>query len=65
VTSTTVFSKPQSATAAALKVGLCVTATGSTDTTGALTATALSLRTADATGCTTRRRAQPSSGTNG
>jgi hypothetical protein len=49
-TSTT-FSETMSATSAALAVGQCVTALGPAGTTGAITATTISVRPAPSTGC--------------
>lgn len=65
VSATTVLTKPKAATAAALKVGECVTALGASDSTGAVTATAITIRAADANGCGTRRPAQSAGATNG
>jgi hypothetical protein len=65
VTLTTVLTKPKAATAAALKVGECVTALGATDSTGAVTATAISIRAADANGCGQRRTVPSGGATNG
>jgi hypothetical protein len=54
VSSATTYTKTVSAAASDLKVGKCVTALGSADSNGAITATSISLRPADATGsCTT------------
>jgi hypothetical protein len=65
VSASTVITKPKAATAAALKIGECVTALGSTDDTGAVTATAISIRAADANGCGQQRAAPPGGGSNG
>lgn len=52
-TPTTTFRQQTTATKADLKVGLCATAVGSTDSTGAVTARTIALSTAGANGCTT------------
>ncbi|MEP7054984.1 MAG: DUF5666 domain-containing protein [Actinomycetota bacterium] len=65
VSAATVLSKPKPATAAALKVGECVTAQGTTDSTGAVTATFIAIRAADAAGCGQRRGAPSGVVTNG
>ncbi len=51
-TSSTTYSETETATKANLKVGLCATAIGQTDDTGAVTARTISLNTPTASGCT-------------
>jgi hypothetical protein len=52
-TSTTSYSKQQKATAAALKVGSCITARGAADSSGTVTATSIAVRPATNGTCTT------------
>jgi hypothetical protein len=52
-TSATVYREDETATKASLKVGLCATAIGATDDTGAVTARTIALSTPTASGCTT------------
>jgi Domain of unknown function (DUF5666) len=53
LSSATTYTKSESASASDLKVGKCVTALGSTDSNGTLTATTIALRPADASGSCT------------
>lgn len=55
VTAATSYTHTVTATKAALKVGLCATAMGSTDSTGAVTATRIALSPAGPSGCSPRR----------
>ncbi|HET6500130.1 MAG TPA: DUF5666 domain-containing protein [Amycolatopsis sp.] len=55
VSAGTTYEKTQSSDATALKVGECATATGQSDDTGAVTATAISLSQAGPNGCTSGR----------
>ena len=50
-TSDTTYTATARATSTALKVGLCVTALGTADDTGAVAASSISLRPAEAGGC--------------
>jgi hypothetical protein len=52
-TAATTYRQDATATSASLKVGLCATAIGKTDDTGAVAATTIALSTATSTGCTT------------
>jgi hypothetical protein len=52
-TSATTYHQDATATSANLKVGLCATAIGAADDTGAVAATSIALSTAGANGCTT------------
>jgi hypothetical protein len=52
VTGSTTFTQTVTAAATDLAVGKCVQALGSADTTGAITATSISISTPGATGCT-------------
>lgn len=64
LTSSTTYTESSKVTAAALKVGLCVFATGKSDSTGAVAATRIALSTAGPNGCSTgfgRRPAASSS----
>jgi len=66
VDNTTTYSKLESATATALKVGECVSATGQTDDTGAVTAKSIAISQPGPNGCATGRRTQQgSSASNG
>lgn len=63
---TTTFTTTQTATSTAVATRKCVTALGTADSTGALTATSISVRPAENGACTTRARgARPNAGTNG
>lgn len=53
LSSATTYTKTESASASDLKVGKCVTALGSTDSNGTLTATTIALRPAENGSCTT------------
>lgn len=53
LTASTTYTENASTTAKALKVGLCVFATGKSGNTGAVAATRIALSTASATGCST------------
>lgn len=60
LTSSTTYSENQPTTAAALKVGLCVFASGKSDTTGAIAATRIALSPAGANGCSSGFGRRPS-----
>jgi hypothetical protein len=64
-TSSTTLTKAQPATATALVVGACVTALGTADTTGAVAATALTLRPQVNGACSTGGRGQGNRTTTG
>jgi hypothetical protein len=51
IDSATTIREVATVTKSALKVGLCATANGKTDSTGAVTATAVALSTATSAGC--------------
>ena len=53
-TASTTYREDETATKANLKVGLCATAIGTTDDTGAVTARTIALSTPTSSGCTTR-----------
>jgi hypothetical protein len=53
VTSSTTYSESQSAASSALAVGDCVTATGSSDSTGAVTASSVQISSTGGKSCTT------------
>ena len=55
LTSKTVITKTVKTTSASLKVGLCASAQGKTDSTGAVTATSIRLTSASKGSCTTER----------
>ncbi|MTD56330.1 DUF5666 domain-containing protein [Amycolatopsis pithecellobii] len=65
VDSATTYTKSESATPNALKVGECAVATGTADDTGAVTARMISLSQPDPGGCQTFGTRQPNGGGNG
>ncbi|HJQ03505.1 MAG TPA: DUF5666 domain-containing protein [Jatrophihabitans sp.] len=69
LTDATTFTEDAKVNSSALKVGQCVTATGSTDSTGAVTATRIALSTAGPNGCSSGfsfgGRLRPSASTSG
>jgi hypothetical protein len=62
LTASTSYSETAKATSTALKVGECVTATGSADSTGAVTATRIALSTPGPNGCTVGFGRRPQAG---
>jgi Domain of unknown function (DUF5666) len=65
VDGSTTYTKAESASASALKVGECVTANGQADSTGAVTATTIAISQAGPNGCTVGGGRQGNGGANG
>lgn len=65
VDGSTTYTKAESASASALKVGECVTANGQADSTGAVTATTITISQAGPNGCTVGGGRQRNGGANG